>query len=161
MTNAEADALIETLPQPRGLRLAREGERIVMSGGQHGSHSITTRESSAERLLSHWQGYVENNGRTLGPGYTRAVAKTTTAKPRAKTSKTRRRKRAFKRMGVVGIYSDQPDGYIILKPHSTQQATDKVYGSEAQARKAARTLDDALSNATSKHSLAAIQWVRR
>jgi hypothetical protein len=159
MTNAEADVLIATLPKPGSLRLFREGDAIVMAGGRYGSNTITTGASNAERLLVHWQGYVENNGQTLGPGYTASLtaAKPDTAKPRSK--KSRKIKRGFTRIGVVGIYSDPPDGYIIIKPNSTAQATDKVYATETQAIKAARALDEPLGR--SKHSLAAVQWKRR
>lgn len=69
MTSAEADALIESLPKPGGLRLFREGDQIVMDGGTWGSHSISAKISSGARLLTHWKGYVENQGLTLGPGY--------------------------------------------------------------------------------------------
>jgi len=79
MTNAEADALIATLP--KRLRLVREGSSILMAGGKTGSHSIAVGPSSAERLLIHWQGYVENQGRALGPGYSPARP---TSKPRSK-----------------------------------------------------------------------------
>jgi hypothetical protein len=72
MTNAEADALIATLPKPGGLQLYRKGDEIVMDGGKRGGHSIRASVSSGERLLVHWKGYVENNGHTLGPGYTSA-----------------------------------------------------------------------------------------
>lgn len=72
MTNAEADALIATLPKPGGLQLYREGDEIVMAGGRSGAHSIRASVSPAERLLIHWKGYVENNGQTLGPGYSPA-----------------------------------------------------------------------------------------
>ena len=70
MTPKEADNLIETLPKPGSLRLFREGDQIVMDGGKTGSHSISAKVSSAERLLAHWKGYVENQGLSLGPGYT-------------------------------------------------------------------------------------------
>ena len=70
MTSAEADNLIATLPKPGGLQLFREGDQIVMSGGKWGPHSISAKVSSAERLLVHWKGYVENQGLSLGPGYT-------------------------------------------------------------------------------------------
>lgn len=70
MTNAEADALIATLPKPGGLQLYRKGDEIVMEGGKRGGHSIRASVSSGERLLVHWKGYVENNGYSLGPGYT-------------------------------------------------------------------------------------------
>ena len=69
MTSAEADNLIATLPKPGGLRLYREDDRIVMDGGKWGSHAISTKVSSAERMLVHWKGYVENQGLSLGPGY--------------------------------------------------------------------------------------------
>lgn len=72
MTNAEADALIATLPKPGGLQLHREGDQIVMEGGKWGAHSISAMASSGARLLVHWRGYVENNGQTLGPDYGRA-----------------------------------------------------------------------------------------
>ena len=90
MTNAEADALIATLPKPRGLRLVREGSSILMAGGKTGSHSIAVGPSSAERLLVHWQGYVENQGLSLGPGYSPAIrtipsrTARTTSKPKSK-----------------------------------------------------------------------------
>lgn len=73
MTTSEADNLIATLPKPGGLQLFREDDQIVMTGGKFGSHSISTKASSAERLLVHWKGYVENNGYSLGPGYTVAT----------------------------------------------------------------------------------------
>lgn len=69
MTVVEADALIASLPQPGNLRLYREGDRIVMDGGTWGPHLISVGVSSAERLLTHWKGYVENQGLSLGPGY--------------------------------------------------------------------------------------------
>jgi hypothetical protein len=69
MTNVEADNLIATLPKPGGLRIFREGDRIVMDGGKWGAHTLSAMVSSAERLLVHWKGYVENQGLTLGPGY--------------------------------------------------------------------------------------------
>src|SRR5271154_4578748 len=69
MTNTEADNLIATLPKPGGLRLFRDGDRIVMDGGRAGSHAIYAGVSSAERLLAHWKGYVENQGLSLGAGY--------------------------------------------------------------------------------------------
>lgn len=72
MTNTEADALIATLPKPGKLQLFREGDQVVMAGGTWGSHSLSTKVSSAERLLVHWKGYVENQGLSLGPGYTTA-----------------------------------------------------------------------------------------
>jgi hypothetical protein len=70
MTHVEADNLIATLPKPGGLRLFREDDRIVMDGGKFGPHTLSAKVSSAERLLVHWKGYVENQGLTLGPGYT-------------------------------------------------------------------------------------------
>ena len=70
MTHSEADNLIATLPKPGGLQLFREGDRIVMDGGKWGSHALSAKVSSAERLLTHWKGYVENQGLSLGPGYT-------------------------------------------------------------------------------------------
>jgi hypothetical protein len=72
VTNSEADALIATLPKPGSLKLYREGDQIVMDGGKWGPHSLSAKVSSAERLLVHWKGYVENQGLTLGPGYTAA-----------------------------------------------------------------------------------------
>ena len=53
MPNAEADALISTLPQPQGLQIFREGDAIVMAGGKQGAHSIHVSVSSATRLLCH------------------------------------------------------------------------------------------------------------
>ena len=76
MTNSEADNLIATLPKPGGLRLFREDDRIVMDGGKWGAHALSAKVSSATRLLTHWKGYVENQGLSLGPGFT-------TAKPSA------------------------------------------------------------------------------
>ena len=69
MTNAEADALIATLPQPGRLRLRREGDKIVMEGGKGGSHAIRVSTSSGERLLVHWKAYVETSQQTLGSDY--------------------------------------------------------------------------------------------
>lgn len=69
MTAAEADALIASLPKPGGLQLFREGDQIVMAGGRWGSHSISAKVSSGARLLTHWKGYVENQGLSLGPDY--------------------------------------------------------------------------------------------
>ena len=69
MTNTEADNLIATIPKPRSLKLYRDGDQIVMAGGRAGTHSIAVRPSSAERLLAHWQGYVENQGLSLGADY--------------------------------------------------------------------------------------------
>jgi hypothetical protein len=71
MTHDETDNLIATLPKPGGLRLFREGDQIVMAGGQWGPHSISAKVSNAERLLAHWKGYVENQGLSLGPDYGR------------------------------------------------------------------------------------------
>ncbi len=41
--------------------------RFVLSGGLYGEHSLDARASitSAERLVAHWRGYVENNGGSL------------------------------------------------------------------------------------------------
>jgi hypothetical protein len=69
MTNSETDNLIETLPKPKGLRLSREDDRIVMDGGKWGAHTLSVGATSAERLLVHWKGYVTNNGLTLGSAY--------------------------------------------------------------------------------------------
>lgn len=69
MTNAEADALIASLPQPGNLRLYRDGDRIVMDGGKWGPHLISVGVSGADRLLTHWKGYVETQGLSLGPDY--------------------------------------------------------------------------------------------
>jgi hypothetical protein len=69
MTNTEADNLIATLPKPGALRLYREGDQIVMDGGRWGAHTLSAKVSSGERLLTHWKGYVENQGLSLGPGY--------------------------------------------------------------------------------------------
>lgn len=67
MTNSEADNLIATLPKPDGLRLYREGDWIMMAGGKRGAHSIAVGPSSGQRLLLHWQGYVQNQGLPLEP----------------------------------------------------------------------------------------------
>jgi hypothetical protein len=74
MTNTEADALIASLPKPGGLRLFREGDRIVMDGGKWGSHALSVPVSSGQRLIVHWKGYVENQGLSLGPDYGRTEA---------------------------------------------------------------------------------------
>ena len=67
MTTAEADKLIATLPKPSGLRLYREGDWILMAGGTSGPHSIPVGPSSGQRLLTHWQGYVNNQGLSIEP----------------------------------------------------------------------------------------------
>ena len=72
MTNAEADNLIETLPKPGGLKIYRDGKFITMAGGKTGTHSISVPASTAERLLTHWTGYVENNGLSLGQSFDRS-----------------------------------------------------------------------------------------
>lgn len=64
MTRTEADKLIASLPKPTGLRLYRDGDFIMMSGGKSGVHSIAIGPSSAERLLD---GYVKNQGGSLAP----------------------------------------------------------------------------------------------
>jgi hypothetical protein len=33
-----------------------------MDGGKFGPHTLSAKVSSAERLLVHWKGYVENQG---------------------------------------------------------------------------------------------------
>ncbi len=87
-------------------------------------------------------------------------------KPLARKSKPRKRKRAFIRMGNVGIHSDRPDGYIICKPMSTAQASDAVYASETNAIKAARTLDsprtfDDPYSTQRRHEVVPIRWSKR
>lgn len=67
VTRSEADNLIATLPKPGGLRLYREGDWIMMTGGKRGSHSIAVGPSSGQRLLTHWQGYVGNQGLSIEP----------------------------------------------------------------------------------------------
>ena len=75
MTHAEADNLIATLPKPSGLRLYRQGDWIMMSGGKWGQHSLAVRPSSGERLLTHWQGYIKNQGLPIAPDpFTDALA---------------------------------------------------------------------------------------
>lgn len=44
------------------LRCVVEGEHFVMLGGKSGAHSLAISATSAERLLAHWRGYLENNG---------------------------------------------------------------------------------------------------
>jgi len=44
------------------LRADIEGDRIVFSGGKHGTHSLAVDVSSQARILAHWEGYCENNG---------------------------------------------------------------------------------------------------
>lgn len=147
MTNAEADALIATLPQPGGLRLYREGDTIVMAGGKTGQHSIAVGPSSGARLLVHWQGYVESNGETLGPGY--SSTPTPSAK-RRRTAKTRRPPAPR----YTRFRQDRPaDRYIILKPQSTGRASDQTFRSEAAARKEAARLDAAMRSPTRRHAV--------
>jgi hypothetical protein len=62
VTNAEADALIASLPQPGNLRLRRDGTWIVMDGGKQGPYLLSVRASSGERLLRHWKIYTTNQG---------------------------------------------------------------------------------------------------
>lgn len=49
----------------RFLRAHLDGERFVFSGGLYGEHSLDARSqiTSADRLVVHWRGYVENNSR--------------------------------------------------------------------------------------------------
>lgn len=59
----------------RGVVLDREGRprpgmvgsaRIVFEGGKRGPHSLDVATSSRERILSHWEGYVESSRDTRG-----------------------------------------------------------------------------------------------
>ena len=45
-------------------------DRFVLSGGFWGEHSIAAQASitSADRLIAHWRGYVENSARHLQNG---------------------------------------------------------------------------------------------
>lgn len=49
------------------LRAELRDGRIVFTGGKTGEHSIDARAaiSSADRVLAHWRGYVENNDRAI------------------------------------------------------------------------------------------------
>lgn len=40
------------------------GDRIVFTGGKYGEHSLAVEDhiTSAERLVKHWEGYLETNG---------------------------------------------------------------------------------------------------
>jgi hypothetical protein len=49
------------------LRAKVEGDRIVFEGGKFGSHSLAIDVSTEERVLAHWEGYVEANGLTTAP----------------------------------------------------------------------------------------------
>lgn len=42
-------------------------DRFVFSGGRFGEHSLAAHAqiTSADRLIAHWRGYVENNGGAL------------------------------------------------------------------------------------------------
>lgn len=42
-------------------------DRFVFAGGLQGEHSLDAQASStsADRLIAHWRGYVENNGGAL------------------------------------------------------------------------------------------------
>jgi hypothetical protein len=45
-------------------------DRFVLSGGFWGEHSLDARSTitSADRLIAHWRGYVENSARHLQAG---------------------------------------------------------------------------------------------
>jgi len=150
MTNTEADNLIATLPKPGSLRLYRDGDQIVMAGGKTGAHAITVGPSSGDRLLAHWQGYVENNGLSLGPGYT-SPQKT---RPRA-PKKRRSPKPSFTRVR----HDRSPDAYVILLPNSTAQAGDKAFTSEKAAQKEAARLN-ALHPSAARHEVIPV-WKRQ
>jgi hypothetical protein len=36
-----------------------EGDRIVLTGGHYGAHSLDAKLSSADRVIAHWRGYVQ------------------------------------------------------------------------------------------------------
>lgn len=42
-------------------------DRIVFMGGPRGEHSLAISASSPERVLAHWEGYVENAGMKVRP----------------------------------------------------------------------------------------------
>jgi hypothetical protein len=44
-------------------RLSSDKTQIEFLGGKFGQHSITA-DSSDERILAHWEGYLANNGVT-------------------------------------------------------------------------------------------------
>lgn len=50
------------LPYMRFLTAHVVVNEIIFVGGAHGPASLTLSVSSRERVLAHWQGYVENNG---------------------------------------------------------------------------------------------------
>lgn len=60
-----ADEDLAALTAGGFLRAYLDGDRFVLSGGQWGDHSLDARETitSADRLIAHWRGYVENNRR--------------------------------------------------------------------------------------------------
>lgn len=41
------------------LYAALEADRIVFKGGRYGEHSLDAKLSSADRVVSHWRGYVQ------------------------------------------------------------------------------------------------------
>lgn len=43
------------------MRYRPEDDRIVMEGGYRGAHSVAA-DSTAERVVAHWEGYLEDNG---------------------------------------------------------------------------------------------------
>lgn len=151
MTNTEADNLIATLPQPKGLRIVREGTSIVMSGGKSGAHSIAVGPSSAERVLVHWQGYVENNGKTLGYLPSKQAPK--------KRPPKKRRPPAPRYTWIT--HDRPPDAYIIRKPQSTGLATKKTFRSEGAARKEAAQLDTAAHQPRGSHEVIPVWKERR
>lgn len=40
-----------------------DGEQIIFSGGRWGAHALWLSVSSRERVIAHWQGYVDANRR--------------------------------------------------------------------------------------------------
>lgn len=42
-----------------------EGDRIVFAGGSYGTHSLDARLSSADRVVAHWRGYVQETEEKL------------------------------------------------------------------------------------------------
>jgi hypothetical protein len=72
MTHAEADKIARSLVAwgARGIlnaRLSAEGDRIVFggTGARTGTHSLDVGASSRDRVLTHWRGFVMNNGGAL------------------------------------------------------------------------------------------------
>lgn len=51
----------------QGIAERFRNDRLVFMGGPRGEHSISVSGSSPERVLAHWEGYVENAGMKVRP----------------------------------------------------------------------------------------------